>query len=87
MDFTDLRSAFSNYYVSRATRISHCSRPGLDQERKGILDRLELVNESLLSAEFNQGTHLVIEPLDRTLEDVRLFKANFKGSSQPFIQQ
>jgi uncharacterized protein YPO0396 len=50
----------------------------LDQERKAILDRLELVNESLLTAEFNQGTHLVIEPLDRTLEDVRLFKASLK---------
>jgi uncharacterized protein YPO0396 len=52
----------------------------LDQERKGILDRLELVNESLLTAEFNQGTHLVIEPLDRTLEDVRLFKATLKAA-------
>jgi len=50
----------------------------LEQERKGILDRLELVNESLLTAEFNQGTHLVIDPLDRTLEDVRLFKASLK---------
>jgi uncharacterized protein YPO0396 len=50
----------------------------LDQERKGILDRLELVNESLLTAEFNQGTHLVIEPLDKTFEDVRLFKGSLK---------
>jgi uncharacterized protein YPO0396 len=50
----------------------------LDQERKGILDRLELVNESLLTAEFNQGTHLVIEPLEKTFEDVRLFKATLK---------
>jgi uncharacterized protein YPO0396 len=50
----------------------------LDQERKGILDRLELVNESLISAEFNPGTHLVIEPLDRTLEDVKAFKGTLK---------
>jgi uncharacterized protein YPO0396 len=50
----------------------------LDQERKGIRDRLELVNESLLTAEFNRGTHLVIEPLDRTLEDVRLFRISLR---------
>lgn len=50
----------------------------LDQERKGIRDRLELVNESLLTAEFNRGTHLVIESLDRTLEDVRLFKISLR---------
>ncbi len=52
----------------------------LDQERKGILDRLELVNESLLTAEFNKGTHLVIEPLERSLEDVRQFKAGLKAA-------
>ncbi|OLB44957.1 MAG: ATP-binding protein [Ktedonobacter sp. 13_2_20CM_53_11] len=50
----------------------------LDHERKGILDRLELVNDSLKTAEFNKGTHLVIETLDRSLEEVRLFKASLK---------
>jgi uncharacterized protein YPO0396 len=50
----------------------------LDHERKGILDRLELVNDSLKTAAFNKGTHLVIETLDRSLEEVRLFKASLK---------
>jgi len=57
----------------------------LDQERKAILERLELVNESLLTAEFNSGTHLVIEPLERSLEDVKRFKSTLKEAlSQSF---
>ncbi|HZY46501.1 MAG TPA: SbcC/MukB-like Walker B domain-containing protein, partial [Candidatus Bathyarchaeia archaeon] len=50
----------------------------LDHERKGILDRLELVNDSLKTAAFNKGTHLIIEILDRSLEEVRVFKASLK---------
>lgn len=46
----------------------------LEQERKDILARLDLVNESLLTAPFNPGTHLVIDVVDRQIEDVRLFK-------------
>jgi uncharacterized protein YPO0396 len=57
----------------------------LDQERKAILERLELVNESLLTAEFNLGTHLVIEPTERSLEDVKQFKSTLKEAlSQSF---
>lgn len=46
----------------------------LEQERSAIRARLELVNESLLGAAFNPGTHLVIETQDKTIEDVRQFK-------------
>jgi uncharacterized protein YPO0396 len=57
----------------------------LDQERKAILERLELVNESLISAEFNPGTHLVIAPMERSLEDVKQFKSTLKEAlSQSF---
>jgi uncharacterized protein YPO0396 len=50
----------------------------LDQERKAIRDRMDLVNESLATAPFNPGTHLVIETSDRMLEDVRAFKQDLK---------
>lgn len=52
----------------------------LEQERGAIRSRMELVNESLLTAPYNPGTHLVIETLDRTLEDVRLFKVDLKAA-------
>lgn len=52
----------------------------LEQERSAIRARMELVNESLLTAPFNKGTHLVIETLDRTLEDVRVFKQSLKDA-------
>ncbi len=50
----------------------------LDQERSAIKARLELVNESLLTAEFNPGTHLVIDPLDKLIEEVRRFKQGLR---------
>jgi uncharacterized protein YPO0396 len=46
----------------------------LNQARKTILDRMELVNESLSQAEFNTGTYLHIDASDRQLEDVREFR-------------
>ena len=52
----------------------------LDQERTDIKGRMELVNESLLGAPFNPGTHLVIETGDRRLEEVRQFRADLKGA-------
>ena len=59
----------------------------LDQERKAIRDRMDLVNESLESAPFNPGTHLVIETTDRMLEDVQDFKKSLKESlSHSFSQ-
>lgn len=50
----------------------------LDQERSAIKTRLTLVNESLLTAEFNPGTHLVIDPVDRIGDEVRLFKQSLR---------
>lgn len=52
----------------------------LDEERSAIRSRMELVNESLETAPFNAGTHLVIETTDKSLEDVRLFRASLKES-------
>jgi uncharacterized protein YPO0396 len=52
----------------------------LDEERSAIRSRMELVNESLETAPFNPGTHLVIEMTDKSLEDVRLFRASLKES-------
>jgi uncharacterized protein YPO0396 len=43
-------------------------------KRKTILDRMELVNESLSQAEFNPGTYLHIDATDRQLPEVREFK-------------
>lgn len=50
----------------------------LDQERSAIRSRMELVNESLYTAPFNPGTHLVIETSDKSLEEVRLFRGRLK---------
>jgi uncharacterized protein YPO0396 len=50
----------------------------LDQERSAIRSRMELVNESLYTAPFGPGTHLVIETSDKALEEVRLFRARLK---------
>jgi len=46
----------------------------LNQARKTILDRMELVNESLSKAPFDTGTFLHIDASDRQLEDVREFR-------------
>jgi uncharacterized protein YPO0396 len=50
----------------------------LEQERGQIRTRMAVVNDSLLTAPFNPGTHLVIETTDRSLEDVRLFRMSLK---------
>lgn len=50
----------------------------LDHERAAIRDRLELVNDSLRTAPFNEGTHLVIDTQERSLEEVRQFKQTLK---------
>lgn len=50
----------------------------LDQERSAIKTRLALVNESLLTAEFNPGTHLVIDTVDRIGDEVRSFKQSLR---------
>jgi uncharacterized protein YPO0396 len=58
----------------------------LELERASIRERLELVNESLLTAAFNPGTHLVIEPRDLAIEAVRQFKQSLREAlSQLFV--
>ena len=52
----------------------------LDQERSAIHSRMELVNEGLRTAPFNPGTYLVIETMDKSLEEVRVFRAGLKES-------
>lgn len=52
----------------------------LDEERSAIRARMELVNESLQTAPFNPGTHLVIDTTDKSLEDVRLFRSSLRES-------
>ncbi len=46
----------------------------LNQARKEIYERMELVNAGLAEAEFNLGTHLQIEVADRHLQDVQEFR-------------
>lgn len=46
----------------------------ISQARKTILDRMELVNESLSQAAFNVGTYLHIDASDRQLPEVQEFK-------------
>lgn len=50
----------------------------LDQERKAIRDRMDVVNESLETAPFGPGTHLVIDTQDRMLKEVLDFKQSLK---------
>lgn len=52
----------------------------LDIERKQIHDRLDQVNGSLRSADYNPGTHLVIEPNDRALDEVKAFRAQLRDA-------
>lgn len=59
----------------------------LDQERKAIRDRMDVVNESLETAPFGPGTHLVIDTHDRMLKDVLDFKQSLKDAlSHSFSQ-
>lgn len=52
----------------------------LDLERAAIAERLELVNESLRTREYNAGTHLEIVTKDRISEDLRAFKADLRAA-------
>ncbi len=59
----------------------------LDVERKQIHDRLDQVNGSLKTADYNPGTHLVIEPHDRSLEEVKAFRVQLRDAlTQAFTQ-
>lgn len=49
-------------------------------ERKAIKDRMDLVNDSLATAPYNPGTHLVIEIQDKSLPDVIAFRQGLRDS-------
>lgn len=55
----------------------------LDQERSQIRRRLEEVNIGLHAAEFHPGTHIVIEVVDRNVEEVRQFRAQIRDAITP----
>lgn len=52
----------------------------LKRGRADILERLDLVNESLKSAPYNAGTHLVIDPMERNLPEVKEFQLMLKAA-------
>jgi uncharacterized protein YPO0396 len=52
----------------------------LNQARKEIADRLELVNQGLSEAHFNPGTYLHIQSNDRQLPEVREFKQDVQNA-------
>lgn len=52
----------------------------LSQARKEILERMDVVNESLAKAPFNVGTYLRIDVNDRQLEPVREFKRGIQDA-------
>jgi uncharacterized protein YPO0396 len=52
----------------------------IDQERSAIRSRMELVNESLLTAPFNARTHLVIDTLPREGDEVRAFRQTLRDA-------
>lgn len=53
----------------------------LSKEHKAIKARLSDVNESLATAPFNRGTHLVIEAKDKQLPDVMQFRTDLRDAS------
>ncbi len=52
----------------------------LNQARKDIMARMELVDQSLANAEFNRGTYLKIQVDDRHLEPVREFRKELQAA-------
>lgn len=50
----------------------------IDQERRDIGDKMDAVNRSLRTAEYNPGTYLVIEDDDRTPVEAKQFKADLR---------
>ena len=50
----------------------------MSQARKSILDRMEIVNDSLRGAEFNKGTYLHIAASDRQLPEVQEFRQEIR---------
>ena len=51
----------------------------MGQEHKQVRTRILPVNESLASVDFNPGTHLELKVKDRSLPEVRQFRADVQG--------
>ncbi|WP_431103003.1 ATP-binding protein [Roseateles noduli] len=52
----------------------------LEQERRDISDRMDTVNESLARAEYNKGTHLLIEVEEHTPSEAVELKAQLRAA-------
>ena len=52
----------------------------LEQERRDISDRMDVVNESLRQAEYNEGTHLAIEVEEITPPEAQELKAELRAA-------
>lgn len=59
----------------------------LDQERKAIRDRMTVVNESLATTQFGQGTYLVIDTADKLMADVTEFKQQLRSAMSNMLSQ
>jgi uncharacterized protein YPO0396 len=59
----------------------------LEAERKDIKTRMEAVNASLKKSAFNKGTHLVIEPREKHIKDVVLFRQQLKDAYGNYLDE
>lgn len=71
--FRELLSEQSNQHVALLSN-------QLEQERKDISDRMDTVNESLARAEYNKGTHLLIEVEEHTPPQAQELKADLRAA-------
>lgn len=58
----------------------------LENERRDIRTRMEAVNASLKTTAFNKGTHLVIEPKEKSIPEVMAFRQNLKEAYGNYLQ-
>lgn len=84
-DLPRVENRFFSMLQTRSTEDLVALQHRLSDERKRIFDRLDQVNASLRTADYNPGTHLVIEAHDRIGDEVRAFREQLKEAlSQAF---
>lgn len=71
--FKELLNEQSNQHVALLSN-------QLEQERKDISDRMDTVNDSLLRAEYNKGTHLLIEVEEKAPPEAQELKAELRAA-------
>jgi uncharacterized protein YPO0396 len=71
--FKELLNEQSNQHVALLSN-------QLEQERKEISDRMDTVNDSLLRAEYNKGTHLLIEVEEKAPPEAQELKAELRAA-------